>query len=269
MPNLFFYTLKELSKDKKHVVINKDKYTNMNPSQKKGDYIMKNKNTIIGVGVCVAMLVAVGGMFGLMSIRGKAVEEVTNVSDGDEYINRGTQTTTGDDCIDYDSLYVSYELPDGFYFEYEDKENIENGVLREYMDHDYNKMLDIYIYEDHVGTVGLIDMDNSDNTTIYKDINIDAQEWFREMRLVYLDRDDENDIKSDTVGDKTVTYFTEYEKAEDGVMRGKLVGYIELDDTHYYAVALTEFDQDREPGLADYKSVFNIALKQAEKDKNK
>ena len=106
--------------------------------------------------------------------------------------------------------------------------------------------------------MGIIDTENPDNLVVYKDITVDGAEWFREMRLAYLERDDANDIQTETIGDYSVDYFVKNVENSDGIMQGTLAGVITIDESHYYCVKIVEFDQDSAPDMDDYRKLFSI-----------
>lgn len=220
---------------------------------------MKKKNIVIAL-LSVAAVGVIGGLFFYMQTNGTNTIEETNKTAGMEFISREEAEPVLNDTITYGDVTVNLTIPEGFYFEYENTD-IEAGILKEYMDYDYSRMLDLYIYETHVGDVGLIDDENSENSVVLKDITIDADEWFREMRIVYLERDDESDIKTIDLDGKQGRYITKYFENKDGIMQGTLIGLVELDDIHYYCVKIVEFDKDSEPDVNNYIDLFSSAVK--------
>lgn len=216
---------------------------------------MKPKRGLL-IALALIVIVGVTGAFVFMiQTNGKEPDEDTNRTEEMIPIDRGNEEPIQDDGIKKDGLQITYDLPDGLYFEYEDEE-ITGGCMKEYMDRNFKKMVDVYLYEVHNEDVGIIDTENPDNSVVYKDITIDGAEWFREMRLAYLERDDANDIQTEKMGDYTVDYFVKYFENSDGIMQGTLAGVITIDESHYYCVKIVEFDQDSAPDMDDYRKLF-------------
>lgn len=212
------------------------------------------------VTLCVVVIGAgLGFTFFLIISNGKNADEMTNMSESMEAIDRGDESAISDDKIVFENIDIAYSLPEDFYFEYENTE-IEHGIDKSYMDHNFNRMIDIYIYETYVGDVGIIG-DTVEESYVYKNITIDADEWLREMEMVYLETDDISLIKEEKVNERSAKYIVKYRPNDDGIMQGTLVGMIPVDDEHFYAVHVVEFDQDTEPEFNDYKCLFDINIK--------
>lgn len=216
-------------------------------------------NRKIWLVILSVVVIGTGFTFFQIISNGKNSDEMTNMSDSMETIDRGEESAISDDEIVYEDIDIAYSLPEDFYFEYENTE-LEHGTDKSYMDHNFNRMIDIYIYETYVGDVGIIG-DTVEESYVYKDITIDADEWLREMEMVYLESDDASLIKEEVVGGRNVKYIIKYRPNADGIMQGGLIGMIPVDEEHFYAVHVVEFDQDTEPEFDDYKCLFEINIK--------
>ena len=186
---------------------------------------------------------------------GKGYDEDTNRTEDMIPADRGMEETVSQDMLEMDQTKFQYSLPDGFYLEYEDSA-IDGGCMKEYMDHDYQKVVDVYLYEIHKEDVGILDPDHPERSAVYNDVTVDADEWLRQMRLTFLERDDESDISTEEKENVAIQYFIKYHKNEDGIMQGTLAGVLKIDAEHYYCVKISEFDQDEAPDIEKYKVLF-------------
>lgn len=218
---------------------------------------MNNKGRIVVISVIAIVVVVCLLLVVFIQTKGKGNHETTNKSEDMVPANRGDADTIKEDLITYDGMEVSYELPSGFYFEYENDYEI-SGQLKEYMNHNYNKSIEVTLYKVHEGEFYFIDSDNSESVEYNENILKDGNEWLREMQLVYSGTDGSSTISEVDVSGNSVRYFVKYEKNEDGVMQGMLAGVITINDEFYYCVTVTEFDEQAAPDLDNYKNVFSI-----------
>ena len=65
--------------------------------------------------------------------------------------------------------------------------------MKEYMDRNFKKMVDVYLYEVHNEDVGIIDTENPDNSVVYKDITIDESHYYC-VKILEFDQDSAPDM---------------------------------------------------------------------------
>lgn len=218
---------------------------------------MKNNGKVIATFIIIIIVVICLLLVVFIQTNGKKSHEITNRTEDMIPVNRGEEETIKEDLISYEEMEVTYKVPNEFYFEYENDFEV-SGYLKEYMNHNYNKSIEVTLYKVHEGEFYFMDSDNTESAEFNESIIIDANEWLREMQLVYLRTSDPTMISEADIEGNIVRYFIKYEKNEDGIMQGMLVGVIIINDEFYYCVTVIELDEKVAPDLKKYKNIFSI-----------
>lgn len=202
-------------------------------------------------------------LFCFLTIKGKRQDELTNRPQpgmNNMGINRGEEEAVSEDSVSHNGVTVNYRLPENFYFEDEYRDEAHHS--KTYYTHNFSVSLEISLYQDHIEDNAQIDTENPDNSVINKGILVDADEWFKEMQLVFLDRIEDTDVRQMNVFGNEVRYFTKYSQNEKGQMQGTLIAMITLNEHYYYCVKAVEFGNDRAPLPEEYENALRIKYKE-------